>query len=71
MHADGQLFEPPLQTVVIWRVFFFYYILLSRGRGLRDRRGARGLACDAITQGAAPIPRFPAARFASSLEKSI
>jgi hypothetical protein len=28
-HADGQLFEPPLQTVVIWRVFFlifFFYL---------------------------------------------
>jgi hypothetical protein len=48
----------------------FLIFLLSRGRGLRDRRGARGWASDATGQAAPPLPRFPAARLALLLEKS-
>ena len=49
----------------------FFIFLLSRGRGLRDRRGARELAYGAVMQAALLLPRFPSTRVASSLGNSI
>jgi hypothetical protein len=68
--ANVQLFEPPRFKLDNYGVSFFIIFLLSRGRGLRDRRRARGWASGPTGQAAPSLPRSPAARFPSLLEKS-